>query len=1154
MEVLPTVDKENAPVDCNAVPPSTPGDVGSSRKGLNSIRQRLMRTPGGASGQGAGLERIRQRLESAKKGRPGVEDSSRGGREALGDAVGREKEQGNGSRQEEDSRKKKELEEISAAIKHLKRLGVHDQGLWKAAFDSRRSEDQAQAWKCVLEMILEGPKNSKADIGKAIDLAHEFLRPSERALRSNEDYIWIRVQRPLHRNRFQDGHETFQALVKHAKIGVRSPFFYQSWMSYAREHGHPEVISEIADMAERKGAVILQAAPLEPASVGSSVAGEPQPEGAEREDGSIDEGAQIDVDKEEDESECEEEEPSSSPQLLPKKSTPRYDRRSAITASMPSPLAASGSSRHVLPQQGASGGEQNVDAVGKSDSGIDTTPAGVSSGLAVISSQQSESGVERESAGEGNQAAKLGEVNRGRSSMLPPPSRGGLPPRRRGTRAATFEIPETHVEQQQQEGGSTATHYPLQPQTERFSRAEDPGETTQTQTGIVSLRSRGTRRLGFSAGAKRVNSCIVASKGDTEDTSDTEETVVTPGHVASRTQSREQHPEEEEEVEVQVQPRSAKRGGASGAEDGQQVAPVEGDEEPTQTQVVVSARKEEQRVEEEATVVSFGSRQVGGVSSQPAASLEVAETPRCLVPPSRRAQRGEVEEGRRALFKSRAQTRTPVRPAASSAAAMVPATPNAGVKYFEVNGVCYQKLSCIGKGGGGRVYKVMNPDHELFALKVIDLRKAAAVDSDAVDSVLNEVELLKRLRGKDDIIQLVDSQLEEDTLYIVLELGEIDLANLLMKQKKQGGFNENYIRLYWEQMLRAVHTIHEEMIVHGDLKPPNFLLVKGTMKLIDFGIAQAIQGDTTNISRDSQIGTLNYISPEALTETSDSDSCDRGVFKLGRASDIWSLGIILYHMAFNTTPFASIRNTMQKMRAICNPNFPIQFPDSHSVDPSLVDAIKCCLHRNPRDRATIPQLLKHPFLRPTGVAVSSAESSSSLSRSLAPSAAEGATATMTAHALDLATYVKTLASEGGVEPAVILEQLLSQMGGPTNSSSSSSTSSRGSSSRSSTGSTSSGGSVDGLTETVRVAPSSTGATSTSPARPRHGKGSELHMQLLQRRRELSHVDTVELERARSGKSSNSAVSALAQWMATKLKAEEDEVSPKKGEEDTDTWR
>ena len=295
-------------------------------------------------------------------------------------------------------------------------------------------------------------------------------------------------------------------------------------------------------------------------------------------------------------------------------------------------------------------------------------------------------------------------------------------------------------------------------------------------------------------------------------------------------------------------------------------------------------------------------------------------------------------------------------------------------------------------------------------------------------------------------------------------------------------------------------------------------------------------------------------------------------------------------MAFNTTPFASIRNTMQKMRAICNPNFPIQFPDSHSVDPSLVDAIKCCLHRNPRDRATIPQLLKHPFLRPTGVAVSSAESSSSLSRSLAPSAAEGATATMTAHALDLATYVKTLASEGGVEPAVILEvcqdtagfislslpflrplafptltdfpntnfqpaqQLLSQMGGPTNSSSSSSTSSRGSSSRSSTGSTSSGGSVDGLTETVRVAPSSTGATSTSPARPRHGKGSELHMQLLQRRRELSHVDTVELERARSGKSSNSAVSALAQWMATKLKAEEDEVSPKKGEEDTDTWR
>lgn len=68
-------------------------------------------------------------------------------------------------------------------------------------------------------------------------------------------------------------------------------------------------------------------------------------------------------------------------------------------------------------------------------------------------------------------------------------------------------------------------------------------------------------------------------------------------------------------------------------------------------------------------------------------------------------------------------------------------------------------------------------------------------------------------------------------------------------------------------MLEAVQTIHEEKIVHSDLKPANFVLVKGSLKLIDFGIAKAIANDTTNIQREHQVGTLNYMSPESIEET-----------------------------------------------------------------------------------------------------------------------------------------------------------------------------------------------------------------------------------------------------------------------------------------------
>jgi len=60
-------------------------------------------------------------------------------------------------------------------------------------------------------------------------------------------------------------------------------------------------------------------------------------------------------------------------------------------------------------------------------------------------------------------------------------------------------------------------------------------------------------------------------------------------------------------------------------------------------------------------------------------------------------------------------------------------------------------------------------------------------------------------------------------------------------------------------LLQAVQTIHEARIVHSDLKPANFLMVEGQLKLIDFGIAKAISSDTTSIARESQVGFVKCI-------------------------------------------------------------------------------------------------------------------------------------------------------------------------------------------------------------------------------------------------------------------------------------------------------
>jgi serine/threonine-protein kinase TTK/MPS1 len=157
-----------------------------------------------------------------------------------------------------------------------------------------------------------------------------------------------------------------------------------------------------------------------------------------------------------------------------------------------------------------------------------------------------------------------------------------------------------------------------------------------------------------------------------------------------------------------------------------------------------------------------------------------------------------------------------------------------------------------------------------------------------------------------------------------------------------------------------VNTVHEGRIMHGDLKPANFMLVKGVLTLIDFGIAKSIQSDTTNIERESQVGTLNYMSPEAFLMNEKDENGN--VIKCGRSSDIWALGCILYQMVYGKTPFAHITSLHAKIQEVANPRHKINYlPLSN---PHLLDIMKRCLAYNRDERSRIPELLKHPFLQP----------------------------------------------------------------------------------------------------------------------------------------------------------------------------------------------
>uniref|UniRef100_A0A7S4Q1A0 Protein kinase domain-containing protein n=1 Tax=Alexandrium monilatum TaxID=311494 RepID=A0A7S4Q1A0_9DINO len=214
----------------------------------------------------------------------------------------------------------------------------------------------------------------------------------------------------------------------------------------------------------------------------------------------------------------------------------------------------------------------------------------------------------------------------------------------------------------------------------------------------------------------------------------------------------------------------------------------------------------------------------------------------------------------------------------------------------------------------------------------------------------HEADILRRL-DHPNVIRILEVFEEQKSVHLVLELcegGDV-LERILVSN---GRLPEKDIARLFIQMLFAVWHLHQNGVVHRDLKPEHFLFTRrepdieprppaeATMKLIDFGLSHKI-----GVGFAPEGGTPQFMSPEAKTGKLTKESADRG--------DMWSLGVVLHAMLVGHYPSPHLTDEKHGQY--------FSRPAWSGVSPPGIELIGLLLRRQPADRPSAAAALKHPW-------------------------------------------------------------------------------------------------------------------------------------------------------------------------------------------------
>ena len=245
----------------------------------------------------------------------------------------------------------------------------------------------------------------------------------------------------------------------------------------------------------------------------------------------------------------------------------------------------------------------------------------------------------------------------------------------------------------------------------------------------------------------------------------------------------------------------------------------------------------------------------------------------------------------------------------------------------------YRLVARLGAGGMGVVYLGVNQVGQQVAVKV--LRPELADNPEFRVRFGREVTMLTRVQGV-CTVRVIEADTEAPKPFLVTEYA--DGPSLSEYIDARGPLDAEMLYGLATGLAEALTAIHAAGIVHRDLKPSNVLLTPGGPKVIDFGIAQAL--DTTSLTKTGiTLGSAGFMAPEQV------------IGKAGTAADIFTWAVTVAYAASGQSPFgtgASDTILYRIMHAA---------PDITAVPPGLHPLVEAALAKEPRDRPTAPQLL-----------------------------------------------------------------------------------------------------------------------------------------------------------------------------------------------------